>query len=118
MIPSWCSRHASCTQTWTSFKADGRRRALGLSAGLALVEPLEVASGETFVADPQVTLLGLLAIPFLNLGLVEQGRECLQRGHIRARALRQPMTRLGRDLVQRAVRGAAWQRAARCGACR
>jgi hypothetical protein len=62
--------------------------------GLALVEPLEVASGETFVADPQVTLLGLLAIPLLNLGLVEQGRECLQRGHIRARALRQPMTRL------------------------
>ena len=46
------------------------------------------------MADPQVTLLGLLAIPLLHLGLVEQARARLQQAHARARQLGQPMARM------------------------
>jgi ATP/maltotriose-dependent transcriptional regulator MalT len=62
--------------------------------GLALVEPVDFAPGEIFVFDPQVMLLGLLAIPLLHFGLVEQARERLQRAHTRARQLRQPMAQM------------------------
>jgi DNA-binding winged helix-turn-helix (wHTH) protein/tetratricopeptide (TPR) repeat protein len=65
-----------------------------IERGLAAAEPLDVVPGETFVADPQVTLLGLLAIQLLHLGLVEQARARLQRAHARARLLGQPMARL------------------------
>jgi DNA-binding winged helix-turn-helix (wHTH) protein/tetratricopeptide (TPR) repeat protein len=62
--------------------------------GLALAELAHLAPGETFVADPEVTLLGLLAVPLLHLGLVKQGRARLQQAHERAHQLAQPMARL------------------------
>ena len=62
--------------------------------GLALVEPVDFAPGEIFVIDPQVMLLGLLAIPLLHFGLVEQARERLQHAHTRARQLRQPLSQV------------------------
>jgi tetratricopeptide (TPR) repeat protein len=62
--------------------------------GLALAEPRNLEPAEVFVADPEVMLLGLLAVPLLHLGLVEQGRARLQRAHARARELGQPMARL------------------------
>lgn len=65
-----------------------------IERGLAIAEPLDLAAGEIFVADPQVTLLGMLAIEFVHRGLVEQARMHVQRSHDRARALRQPMTQL------------------------
>ena len=65
-----------------------------IERGLALVEPLDVAPGEIFVADPQVTLLGLLGLQLLCFGLVEQARARLQRAQSRARLLGQPMARL------------------------
>jgi hypothetical protein len=74
----------------------GRPRAARawLERGLALVEPLGGASGETFAVDPQVTLLGLLAVPLLYLGLVEQARTRLRQAYARAQQLRQPMARM------------------------
>ena len=66
----------------------------GSSAGLAAMEPLDVRTRRSFVADPQVTLLGLLAIQLLHLGLVETARTRLQQAHARARQLGQPMARL------------------------
>jgi DNA-binding winged helix-turn-helix (wHTH) protein len=62
--------------------------------GLALAERRHLAPGETFVADPEVTLLGLLAVPLLHLGLVKQGRARLQQAHARAHQMAQPMARL------------------------
>ena len=65
-----------------------------IERGLALAESLDVAPRETFVADPQVTLLSMLGVPLLHLGLVEQGRACLRQAHARAKALGQPMARM------------------------
>lgn len=65
-----------------------------IERGLATAEPLDLAAREIFVADPQVTLLGMLAIEFMHRGLVEQARAHVQRSHDRARELRQPMTQL------------------------
>jgi hypothetical protein len=62
--------------------------------GLAVAQSRHLAPGETFVADPEVMLLGLLAVPLLHLGLVEQGRARLQQAHARAHQLAQPMARL------------------------
>ncbi|RZL89564.1 MAG: transcriptional regulator [Variovorax sp.] len=62
--------------------------------GLAIAERLDLAASEIFVADPQVTLLGMLAIEFMHRGLIEQARAHVQRSHDRARELRQPMTQL------------------------
>ena len=74
----------------------GRSRAARpwIERGLAAAEPLDLAPGETFVADPQVTLLGLLGIELLRLGLVHQARARLERAHSRAHQLKQPMSRL------------------------
>jgi tetratricopeptide (TPR) repeat protein len=87
---------AACIAHGEVDQLQGRSR-LALSwieRGLALVEPLDVAPGEISVADPQVTLLGLLGMQLLHFGLVEQARERLRRAHSRARLLGQPMTRL------------------------
>jgi len=62
--------------------------------GLAITQTLDIAANEVFAADPQVTLLGLLAIELLRGGSFEQGRAHVQRARERARELRQPMTRL------------------------
>ena len=47
-----------------------------------------------FLVDPQVALLGLLAVPLLHLGSVEQARASLQRAYVRARDRDWPMARL------------------------
>ena len=64
-----------------------------IERGLATAESLATAA-ETFLADPQVTLLGLLGIELLRLGQIEQARARLQRAHARACDLKQPMSRL------------------------
>ncbi len=45
-----------------------------------------------FIADPQVTARGLLALPLLHLGLLRQGRAHLDAALARARGLGQPMS--------------------------
>ncbi len=74
----------------------GRSRAAGtwIERGLEAAELLELAPVEIFVADPQVTLLGLLGINLLHSGFVEQGRARLERAQVRARLLGWPNTRL------------------------
>jgi ATP/maltotriose-dependent transcriptional regulator MalT len=72
-----------------------------MERGLAIAETPSLAANEVFAADPQVTLLGMLAIDLVRGGLVQQGRTLVRRAHARAAALRQPMTRLV----------AAWQEA-------
>jgi hypothetical protein len=53
-----------------------------------------MAPVEIFSFDPQVTLLGLLAIHLVHSGFVEQGRARLKRAHARAGLLGWPNTRL------------------------
>ncbi|MEJ8824922.1 AAA family ATPase [Variovorax humicola] len=74
----------------------GRPRAARawLERGLAAAKALETAATEIYVADTQVTLHGLLAIEFVQRGLVEQALAHAQRSRERARELRHPMTRL------------------------
>jgi len=64
-----------------------------LERGLALVERSDVGPGE-FLVDPQVGLLGMLAVPLLHLGLVEDARAAVQRASTRARDRRWPMATL------------------------
>jgi DNA-binding winged helix-turn-helix (wHTH) protein/tetratricopeptide (TPR) repeat protein len=87
---------ATCIVHGEVDQLQGRSRAAGtwIERGLAAAEPLELAPAEIFVADPQVTLLGLLGIHLLHSGFVEQGRVRLQRAHARARLLGWPNTRL------------------------
>jgi len=65
-----------------------------IERGLALLETLDAAPGETFLADPKVTLLGLLALQLLPLGLIKQARAKLEQAHASAKRLGQPMARL------------------------
>jgi DNA-binding winged helix-turn-helix (wHTH) protein/tetratricopeptide (TPR) repeat protein len=65
-----------------------------MERGLAIAETLDLAKNDVFAADPQVTLLGMLAIDLVRCGLVQQGRALVQRANARAAELRQPMTRL------------------------
>jgi DNA-binding winged helix-turn-helix (wHTH) protein len=65
-----------------------------IERGLTLIETLNAAPGETFLSDPKVTLLGLLALQLLPLGLIKQARTKLEQAHAAARLLGQPMTRL------------------------
>lgn len=65
-----------------------------MQRGLTIAETLDLAANDVFAADPQVTLLGMLAIDLVRCGLVQQGRALAQRAHARAAELRQPMTRL------------------------
>ena len=87
---------ATCIVHGEVDQLQGRSRAAGtwIERGLAAAEPLELAPVEIFVADPQVTLLGLLGIHLLHSGFVEQGRARLERAHARARLLGWPNTRL------------------------
>jgi ATP/maltotriose-dependent transcriptional regulator MalT len=64
-----------------------------LERGLNLVERVDVGPGE-FLVDPQVALLGMLAVPLLHLGLVENARACVQRAYARASDRRWPMAML------------------------
>lgn len=65
-----------------------------IERGLAIAAPLGLAASDVFAADPQVTLLGMLAIECVRSGEIEQGRALLGRSQGRALELRQPMTRL------------------------
>jgi len=65
-----------------------------MERGLAIAETLDTTVNGLFSADPQVPILGMLAIDFVRCGLVQQGRALVQRAHVRAADLRQPMTRL------------------------
>ncbi|WP_280155008.1 AAA family ATPase [Piscinibacter sp. XHJ-5] len=65
-----------------------------LERGLAISETLDLTADQVFAADPQVALLGMLAIDLVRCGLVQQGRALVQRARARAVELRQPMTRL------------------------
>jgi tetratricopeptide (TPR) repeat protein len=63
--------------------------------GLAIIDALDTKGpAQRFLADPQVTLLGLLAIQELHLGLVRTARAHVQEAYERARQLRQPMAQL------------------------
>src|SRR5208283_3384096 len=86
----------TCTVHGYVDQLQGRSRAAGtwIERGLAAAELLELTPVEIFVADPQVTLLGLLAIHLLHSGFVEQGRARLERAHARARLRGWPNTRL------------------------
>lgn len=65
-----------------------------IERGLTAKESLDAPPEQSFVADPQVTLLGLLAIQLLHLGWVETARTRLREAHARARQLGQPMARM------------------------
>jgi ATP/maltotriose-dependent transcriptional regulator MalT len=85
----------ACTVHGQVDQLQGRSRSARtwLERGLALAERLDVGPGE-FLVDPQVALLGLLAVPLLHLGSVEQARASLQRAYVRARDREWPMARL------------------------
>ena len=85
----------ACTVHGQVDQLQGRSRSARtwLQRGLALAERLDVGPGE-FLIDPQVALLGLLAVPLLHLGSVEQARASLQRAYVRARDREWPMARL------------------------
>jgi DNA-binding winged helix-turn-helix (wHTH) protein/Tfp pilus assembly protein PilF len=65
-----------------------------IERALPSMEAIESMPALGFVTDPPVMLLGLLALHLLHLGLVKQSQVCMQRAHDRARAIRQPMSRL------------------------
>src|SRR5262249_24404473 len=65
-----------------------------IDRGLALGESLDLVPGESFIADPQVMLWGMLGVSLVHLGLVDQARDRLQQAHARAHRLGQPMARL------------------------
>ncbi|HSC07810.1 MAG TPA: AAA family ATPase [Steroidobacteraceae bacterium] len=66
-----------------------------LEKGLYAAEGLdETTSPALFSADPEVIMLGLLAIELLHLGFVDQGRGRLRAAGERARRLREPGPRL------------------------
>jgi hypothetical protein len=87
---------ATCIVHGEVDQLQGRSGAAGkwIERGLAAAEQLELAPAEIFVADPQVTLLGLFGIHLLHSGFVEQGRARLEGAHARARLLGWPNTRL------------------------
>jgi DNA-binding winged helix-turn-helix (wHTH) protein len=65
-----------------------------IERGLQLVDLLDAGAEEAFVTDPRVTLLALQSLELLRAGFIEQARSGAARARDRARALRQPMTRL------------------------
>ena len=64
-----------------------------LERGLALSERMDAGPGE-FLVDPEVALLGMLAVPLLSLGAVRQAGFCVQRALSRAHDRKWPMARL------------------------
>jgi DNA-binding winged helix-turn-helix (wHTH) protein len=62
--------------------------------GLAAIAALDAPPERSFLNDPQVTLLGLLAMQLVELGLVETARARMEEANDRARRLAQPMARL------------------------
>ena len=87
---------ATCTVRGHASMLQGRPRVARewLERGLAAAEVLGHAPAESFIADPQVTLLGLLGIQLLHLGEVESARARLEQAYERASILGQPFARL------------------------
>jgi ATP/maltotriose-dependent transcriptional regulator MalT len=56
-----------------------------MERGLTIAEKVDPESTAVFAADPQVTLLGMVAIDLVRCGLVQQGRARVEA--VRARAL-------------------------------
>ncbi len=65
-----------------------------LERALPAIEAAETAFEGRFIADPYVTLLGMLSLPLAHLGLITRARERLQQAYARARRLGQPMALL------------------------
>jgi tetratricopeptide (TPR) repeat protein len=86
----------ACTVQGNVHMLQGRPRAARawVERGLAAVESLDAAPGQSSVVDPQVMLLGLLSIQLLHLGLVRQARARLQQAYARAQQLGQPVARM------------------------
>jgi len=85
----------ACTVHGQVDQLQGRPRAARarLERGLALADRLDAGPGE-FLVDPTVALLGLLAVPLVHLGAIQQARACLRRANERARDRQWPMARL------------------------
>ncbi|GIK87274.1 MAG: hypothetical protein BroJett026_27550 [Betaproteobacteria bacterium] len=64
-----------------------------IERGLGVAERFDTID-EIFIADPQVTLLGLLGLQHLHAGRVDLAHEALQRARTRAGHVPQPMNRL------------------------
>jgi DNA-binding winged helix-turn-helix (wHTH) protein/tetratricopeptide (TPR) repeat protein len=65
-----------------------------IERGIGIAERSETPSGQIFVSDPLVTLLGLFGIELLYFGRVREAHERIERAYARARMLGQPMSRL------------------------
>jgi tetratricopeptide (TPR) repeat protein len=66
-----------------------------LERGIAAVASSEgEATEDGHVADPQVTLLGLLALQLLHVGLVETAGQRIEQAHHRARESAQPVAQM------------------------
>jgi hypothetical protein len=87
---------AACIVHGEVDQLQGRSRSAlaSIERGLAAAEAHDLGSGETFAVDPQITLLGLLAMQLVAFGMVGQARAKLERAHARAALLRQPMAKM------------------------
>jgi hypothetical protein len=87
---------AACAARAEAHHLQGRTRdaRAWIGRGLAIAETLDTLGAESFTADPQVSLRGLLAIELVRSGLVGQARAQVEQARRRAHDLRQPMTRL------------------------
>jgi hypothetical protein len=59
-----------------------------------VLDQVERIPGQSFVADPAVTLLAMISLQLLHQGLVDQGRARLLEAHTRANRLGQPTARM------------------------
>jgi DNA-binding winged helix-turn-helix (wHTH) protein/tetratricopeptide (TPR) repeat protein len=62
--------------------------------GLSAIASLDTSSENLFLADPQITMLVLLAVQLLHLGLVESGRRRLHEAHALMREGAQPIAQM------------------------
>ena len=62
--------------------------------GLGEIASLDESPENMFLADPQITMLVLLALQLLHLGLVESGRSRLREAHAQMRGGAQPMAQM------------------------
>ena len=85
---------AACSVRGHAYMLQGRPGAARtwLERGLLLLG--DSRAGGIFVADPQVSLLGMLGIQLLHLGELEAARARLQQAHARARELGRPFARM------------------------
>ena len=86
----------ACTVQGEVHMMQGRPRAarLWLERALPVMDVAEAGPDQSFVAVPQVMVLGQLAVQLFHLGLLRQARARLREAHARAQQLRQPMAQL------------------------